>query len=191
MIYSTQFRDAIVTDAFTLNGQSSVIYDGESSKILANQNKRNANIWGFTTTLNANLTKDFIASASFNYTKGTIKAESAKKDTPLDHIPPKFGRFSIKYINSKLNLETFVLWNGWKHIKDYLLNGEDNEQYATPKGMPSWKTLNLRASYQFIENWSVQTGIDNVFDLQYRTFASGINAPGRNIFVTLRGGFGK
>ena len=79
-----------------------------------------------------------------------------------------------------------MLWNGWKHIEDYLLNGEDNEQYATPKGMPSWKTLNARASYNLHTKWSVLLGVDNIFDLQYRTFASGINAPGRNVFLTLR-----
>jgi hemoglobin/transferrin/lactoferrin receptor protein len=29
-------------------------------------------------------------------------------------------------------------------------------------------------------------GIDNILDLQYRTFASGINSPGRNVFGTVR-----
>jgi hemoglobin/transferrin/lactoferrin receptor protein len=33
---------------------------------------------------------------------------------------------------------------------------------------------------------TLQAGVDNMFDIQYRTFASGINAPGRNIFAALR-----
>ena len=32
----------------------------------------------------------------------------------------------------------------------------------------------------------VQAGVDNLLDTQYRIFASGINAPGRNIFGTVR-----
>ncbi len=189
VIYTTNFKDAIVTDVFTLDGQPTVIYDGVESKVLASQNKRKANIWGLSSTLNANLLEKFSASASYNYTNGRIKTTSTS--TPLDHIPPMFGRFGLKFENTNLNIETFLLWNGWKHIEDYLLNGEDNEQYATLKGMPSWKTMNFRVGYKFVENWSIQAGIDNIFDLQYRTFASGINAPGRNTFVTLRGGFGK
>jgi hemoglobin/transferrin/lactoferrin receptor protein len=186
VIYTTNFRDAIVTDAFTLNGQSEIIYDGVSSKILANQNKRKANIWGFSSTLNTQISSQFSGMISYNYTNGSIKGIGSTADSPLDHIPPTFGRIGLKYSVSQLNLEAFMLWNGWKHIEDYLLNGEDNEQYATPKGMPSWKTLNARASYNLHEKWSVLAGIDNVFDLQYRTFASGINAPGRNVFLTLR-----
>jgi hemoglobin/transferrin/lactoferrin receptor protein len=191
VIYTTLFKDAIVTDASTLNGQSTVIYDGVISKVLANQNKRKADIWGFSSTLNGEVTKYLTASFSYNYTKGRIDNGAGVTKSPLDHIPPSFGRFGLKYYKSKVAIETFVLWNGWKNIKDYLLNGEDNEQYATPKGMPSWKTLNVRASFNFTKIWAIQAGVDNLFDLQYRTFSSGINAPGRNLFLTLRGGFGK
>jgi hemoglobin/transferrin/lactoferrin receptor protein len=188
VIYLTQFRNAIVTDAFTFNGQNSVIFEGVDSKVFANQNKRKATIWGFSSTMKANLSEKLTFSASYNYTKGRIIGIGAANNTPLDHIPPSFGRLGLNYSKSKINIEAFLLWNGWKRINDYLLNGEDNEQYATPKGMPAWKTFNCRASYQFTEKWSLQLGIDNVFDLQYRTFASGINAPGRNVFLTLRAG---
>ncbi|MFZ4549484.1 MAG: hypothetical protein ACOYN4_18700, partial [Bacteroidales bacterium] len=63
----------------------------------------------------------------------------------------------------------------------------DNEQYATADGMPAWFTLNVRASYQFNRNISLQAGVENILDKHYRNFASGISAPGRNVFVTLRG----
>jgi hemoglobin/transferrin/lactoferrin receptor protein len=52
--------------------------------------------------------------------------------------------------------------------------------------MPAWFCLNLRTSYRISARWNVQAGIDNVFDTQYRVFASGINAPGRNVFGSLR-----
>jgi hemoglobin/transferrin/lactoferrin receptor protein len=35
-------------------------------------------------------------------------------------------------------------------------------------------------------NITLQAGVDNLLDTQYRVFASGINAPGRNIFGTVR-----
>lgn len=188
VIYTTQFKNAIVTDAFTLDGQSTVDYLGVASKVLANQNKRRANIWGFSSSMNYEISTGLTASGSYNYTQGTIKGEGTIADSPLDHIPPSFGRVALRYTKTKLSSEVFMLWNGWKHIEDYVLNGEDNEQYATSKGMPSWKTFNARLNYNFVDKWQVQLGIDNIFDLQYRTFASGINAPGRNLTLTLRKG---
>ena len=85
-------------------------------------------------------------------------------------------------------MEFYLLSNRWKPIDEYLLNGEDNEKYATPKGTPSWKTFNGRLGYDFSKKWGIQAGFDNWFDLQYRTFASGINAPGSNFYITLKGG---
>jgi hemoglobin/transferrin/lactoferrin receptor protein len=52
--------------------------------------------------------------------------------------------------------------------------------------MPSWFTINIRGGYKIGKVLTVQVGIDNILDTQYRVFASGINAPGRNFFITLR-----
>jgi hemoglobin/transferrin/lactoferrin receptor protein len=78
------------------------------------------------------------------------------------------------------------MYNGWKKLKHYSASGEDNLQYATANGMPSWFTLNFRASVQIIKQVQLQAGIENILDHRYRTFASGISGAGRNVFVTLR-----
>jgi hemoglobin/transferrin/lactoferrin receptor protein len=67
-----------------------------------------------------------------------------------------------------------------------MADGEDNEQYATPQGMPAWYTLNLRGSVQFHRRWQLQAGLENILDRNYRHFASGFSAPGRNFMVALR-----
>ena len=103
----------------------------------------------------------------------------------MDHIPPFLTNISLSYKKEKFSTQFFVNYNGWKRLKDYNPEGEDNLQYATPQGMPAWFTVNLRAAYQFHKLFQLQAGVDNLFDTQYRTFASGINAPGRNIFVRL------
>jgi hemoglobin/transferrin/lactoferrin receptor protein len=126
-------------------------------------------------------------SLGLNYTYGRVKTDSS--DAPLDHIPPFMARTSFSYTNNKFNADFFINFSGAKLLKNYSLGGEDNEQYATDMGMPAWFTLNLRAGYEIYKGISLQAGVDNIFDLQYRTFASGINAPGRNVFVSLRGAF--
>jgi hemoglobin/transferrin/lactoferrin receptor protein len=185
--FYTSFFDAIVTDVFTFNGQSTVDYQGQPTPVMASQNKRRAFITGFSSLIHASLGKSLTADASYNYTRGRITSEADEK--PLDHIPPSFGRVSFQYTEKKWSGNVFVNFSGWKRIDDYFMNSEDNEVYATPKGMPSWYTINFRAGYSFNRNLSLQAGVDNLLDMQYRTFSSGINAPGRNFFVVMRAGF--
>ncbi len=184
--FYTSFFDAIVMDRFTFNGSDVITYDGQHTQVYANQNKRRARITGFSSVLSATLYESFSVHGSYNVTRGVITSEDEK---PLDHIPPSFGRVDLKYKKRKLETAMFVNFNGWKRLKDYYPNGEDNEVYATPEGMPSWYTINLRAGYEFNKYLALQLGVDNLLDLQYRTFASGINAPGRNFFGTFRVSF--
>jgi hemoglobin/transferrin/lactoferrin receptor protein len=98
-----------------------------------------------------------------------------------------FGRTSLGFSKKKLQLEVFSLYNGWKKITNYNLDGEDNQQYATPDGMPSWWTLNLRSAFHINKNLQIQVACENIMDKNYRNFASGISNAGRNFIVTLRG----
>ncbi len=180
--FYTLLTNAFVTRPFLYSGQDSLIFDGKLSAVQAMQNVDQAFIYGFEANVLAQLTKSLSLRSSLTYTYGHVKVE----DTPLDHIPPMFGITSLKLDLSKFSGELFVRYNAWKHIKDYSPSGEDNEAYATADGMPSWYTLNLRAGYHFNKTLSLQAGIENILDVHYRNFASGISAPGRNVFVTLR-----
>lgn len=182
----TVFRNAIVTDEFLFNGQDSILFDGALSRVLANQNTREATIWGVSSVLEADVTGSLAAYASATYTRGRIRAGEGGADQPLDHIPPFYGRAGVRWHTPKANAEVFSLFNGKKKIEHYNREGEDNEQYAPPGGMPAWITLNLRGGYRFGRFFQLQAGVDNILDAQYRFFASGINAPGRNLWVTAR-----
>lgn len=188
VVWATAFRDAIVTDVFLFNGQDSIDYDGELSRVLANQNKRKANIFGFSTGLEADLSGDLALYCSVTFTRGRIVEDEAS-NSPLDHIPPLYGRVGFRWHTAKASVESFALFNGKKKLEDYNLEGEDNLQYAPRDGMPAWVTVNLRGRYKINRFLTVQAGIDNLLDMQYRTFASGINAPGRNFFLTARVGW--
>ncbi len=184
-LFYTQIFDAIITNKFQYNGQDSIMYNGVKSQVLANQNKQRAYIYGFSSQLKSSFNEYFTLSLSFNYTYGRIKTDST--DYPLDHIPPVFSKISFAYQpNQKLLLNVFAVFNGKKDLSNYNLLGEDNFQYATPTGMPAWLTLNFRLQWMFWKYGSLQFGIDNIFDTQYRTFSSGINSPGRNIFAALK-----
>lgn len=182
-VYYTSFIDIAVVDKFKYNGLDSILYDGTLSQVYANQNKDKAYLYGFSSNLISQMNDQFTIKLGINYTYGRVKTEAT--DVPLDHIPPFMGHMAIMYSNKNFSSDFIINYNGWKKLKDYG-SGEDNPQYATPDGMPAWMVANFRVSYKVHKFLTLQAGVDNIFDTQYRTFASGINAPGRNIFGALR-----
>ena len=185
--FYTRLYDAIVTDTFTFNGANQIMYDGTLSNVLANQNKGKAFITGISAELKSYIVDNLLFKATFNYTLGRIVEDG--NQTPLDHIAPTYGKIGLNYTKSKYGLDIYMLYNGKKDISNYLLNGEDNEQYAPAKGMPAWETYNAKASFVVFKNATIFTGIENILDTQYRTFSSGMNAAGRNIYGGLKYSF--
>ena len=186
-VFYTWFRNAIVADQFKYNGQDSIIYNGIKSQVLANQNKAKATVYGFSVNAAFTFAKNTSIDGVFTYTHGTYKSPGSS--SPLDHIPPTYGRISLKHTEQIWNAEFYSLFNGWKHIEAYSGSGEDNEQYATVDGMPSWFTLNLRAAFNPGKNATVQLLVENILDRNYRYFASGFSAPGRNFVLSLKSSF--
>jgi hemoglobin/transferrin/lactoferrin receptor protein len=187
--YQTYLTNALTVQNGTFNGADSILYDGQISQVLTTTNAGNAYVRGFEALLQTQLTNRLQLSGSYNYTFGRIITDTVPY--PLDHIAPAFGKVSLRYtmLHNKLKLEGFAMYAGWKHLEDYNLVGEDNFSYATPDGMPSWYTLNLRANYNINNQLSVQLACENITDQNYRMFASNISAPGRNFILTLRGNF--
>ncbi len=184
--FYTKFIDAIVTDKFKFNGSESIVYQNQTYFVFANQNKRKAYITGISSNLKYYLIGNLLMSANINYTVGRISGE---QNQPLDHIAPLFGKVGFSYSKSSYSIEAYLLFNGKKNSKDYLLNGEDNEQYAPKNGIPAWQTYTIKASILLFKDATLFSGIENILDIQYRTFASGMNAPGRNIYGGLKYGF--
>ncbi len=182
--FHTWYTDAFVVRNFTSNGRDSIDYDGTMSQVTALTNVGRAIIIGGSSSISSNVSERIVLNASVTYTHGRVRSDTT--DRPLDHIPPVFGRCSIGYRMERVQAEAYLLFNGWKRIADYSTSGEDNPQYATPDGMPGWYTLNVRSSITLHRHLALQVGVENILDRNYRTFASGVSAPGRNLQVSIR-----
>lgn len=71
-----------------------------------------------------------------------------------------------------------------KRAEDYGLGSTDNLEEALPEGTPSWATLNLEGSLKVTDAWELRLAGVNLLDVHYKTFASGISAPGRGLRAT-------
>jgi len=174
--------------------QWSIIYDDEMGNIVANQNRGNAFIFGYTANYQGKLSKQLTTNGFITYTKG--RTYDSKE--PLSSIPPLFGQFDVNFTDKKIQIGTSFRFNSKKDIADFnFTEGIDNHD-LTPiinenaledidkyYGSPSWFTFGINSSYTFNENWKLQGMISNLFDQHYREFASGISAPGRNFSFSL------
>ncbi len=183
--FYTLYTNAITTQPGTLNGQSQVVYNGQPSRIVTQTNAQRARLYGVNAQLAVNLTSSLTLFGTATYTRGRIRTDTT--GYPLDHIPPLYGKGGLRLTVKQFRAEANVLFNGWKRLHEYNPVGEDNLVYATPQGMPAWQTINLRASYQANRYLQIQASLENILDRNYRVFASGISAPGRNLVLTLRG----
>jgi hemoglobin/transferrin/lactoferrin receptor protein len=156
--------------------------------VIANQNINKAQLYGISGNITAEIPDKIKFFTTINYTVGRLNPGSVN-ETPLDHIPPLYGKISVSHNNKFLQTELYALYNGWKKLKNYNPSGEDNLQYATIEGTPSWITLNLKANATLFKPLSLQAGIENILNRNYRHFASGLSAPGRNFTLALRSTF--
>ncbi len=126
---------------------------------------------------------------------------------PLEHIPPLFGRVGVRWTPAPFRLEAALRYQAAKRPADYgvvsiqyddicgrqyvragssdnLENGlirHSTEPCISPyQGLYAWTTLDFYASWQPLGWLRLDLAVENILDKHYRTFSSGISAPGRN-----------
>jgi hemoglobin/transferrin/lactoferrin receptor protein len=182
--FNTKIRDAIQRSNSTLNGQDSIIYDGEIMQVQMNQNIESAKINGLSIGSEVRLRKSILLDFTLNYLEGKNHF-----NLPLAHIPPLNSRINLSY---KIKQHDFVIshvYNGWKKAEDYDDNGVDNLNEATLEGNPSWYILNFEYSNKLSSNINFSFSVENILDSHYKTFGSGISRKGRNFILSLKTNF--
>jgi hemoglobin/transferrin/lactoferrin receptor protein len=191
--YYTILTDALVRRDFTLNGQDSIIYDGELSQVQAIQNAALATVYGLQAGVEVKLPLGFGLSSDFNWQVGREELDNGEV-SPSRHAAPWFGVSRLTYRYKALSLQLNAQYSG--AVKNENLPEEEKgktEIYATDDNgepwSPSWYTINFKASYQFLNHFTVSGGIENLTDQRYRPYSSGIVAPGRNFILSVKASF--
>ena len=190
-IYRTDF--VVNNDTSTLD-DSTVIYDGDEVTTIANVNGETAYIYGGTIDVSIVPINNFTLKGNITYTKG--KANDTGNYLPS--IAPLFSSASVIYRKNKVDSGLNWRYSAKKNADEYSAGGEDNlsqsplidpdttidgdEYYA---GSPSWNIFNTHLGYQVTDALKLQLGLDNIFDVHYKEFASGISSPGRNFRASM------
>ena len=187
----------VVADSSVTNG---VIIDPEEgfTSIKTNKNTGKAEIYGATASISMRIASNYTLESDYTYIKGRNK----DTDLPFTHIPPSFGKTALYADFDQWRASFYTLYNGSKPIEEYdLVSGTDNEEespieweyledtdiwVANFQGTPAWYTLNTSFMYRFSKSFTIQLAVENILDHHYKTFASGLSAPGRNFILTFR-----
>jgi hemoglobin/transferrin/lactoferrin receptor protein len=189
LIEVTAFRtwliDAMVRRPATFNGQDSLLYNGVLSRIESLVNADHAEILGVSSQLDFQLLSGLRAKGSLTYLKGRDS-----DGNPLRHVPPVFGNIRVGHTGKKLTTELNIQANG--KISYHRLAPEEREKpylYIPDRNgnpySPAWWTLNLASAWSVAKQFTVSAGLNNILDKRYRTYSSGIAAPGRSISLSL------
>lgn len=217
--FYTYLQNAIVRTNFSLpDGTAFLELGDEFLTTQANVNAENAYVYGTSTNVQLDFAQHWRWYTNFNWTYGRrflpIEGRFAIDEikVPLAHIPPIYGRSSLRYQKDKWRLEGIIRYNGAKQLEDYaVLNvtpdpldrgfiinrlGSADNLEETPLcedgtyclGTPAWLTYNFYVQYQF-GKLRAQISVENITDVHYRPFASGLSAAGRNLIFGVSGNF--
>lgn len=192
--YYTILKNALARRNFQYNGLDSIMYDGELSRVLAIQNITQAYVYGLQAGVEINFGYGIGLKSTISYQKGEEQSEDSLIYYPKPHVAPLFGGTHLTYTARKIKLDLYMLYNSKMEYEDLpMVDRTDNVSFAkTSNGLPfvpCWYTINFKASYFVSKYFNVNAGVENITDQLYRTYSSGISAPGRNFIISLRAKF--
>mgnify|MGYP005839926899 CR=1 FL=1 len=193
--FYTKLDDALVRRDFTLNGQDSVVFDGTLSQVQAIQNASEAWVWGIQGGFEWQIAPSLNLSSHINFQEGEEQDDDGNS-FPLRHVAPLFGTTHLTYSPGEqtFTVDAYVDYNGKIPFRELAPSERGKPHlYAIDENgnpfSPAWYTINLKASYQITESTQITAGLENMTDQLYRTYSSGIAAPGINGVAAIRTSF--
>lgn len=103
------------------------------------------------------------------------------RQEPLRRIPPFNGGMMTTYKKNKL-----FLGAEWQFASQQtrLALGDKEDNRIPAGGTPGWQLLNFYSGYK-LGCIQINTGLQNIFNTDYRIHGSGINGAGRNMWLSI------
>ncbi|MBK8340960.1 MAG: TonB-dependent receptor [Flavobacteriales bacterium] len=185
--------DVMVRRPNTLNNEDSILYEGSLSRVDAIQNAAQARVWGGTFSMEAVLFAGFSAEVRYTGQSGSEDAEDGVSTVPLRHSPPSFGRVGLRWAQGRVDVRALFSFSDGFSTDELAPTEKDKPIYALDSAgepyCPPWQVLDLKGSVRVTPALLITAGVENVLDVRYRTYSSGITSPGRNFIIALRATF--
>ncbi len=176
MVYALRYDDRI-----TSVGTGDVTSDGRD--VVQSVNAAESSIRGVEAGLDVRLSDDISARAVLNYTWGKQQVAGDAAE-PAGRIPPFNGSVVLSYdAGGDYRLESWLRFAG---DQERLSARDVGDVRIDPRGTPGWAVIGARVEKSFAPDWLLSVSLDNLLDNRYRVHGSGLDAPGRNLIVSVR-----
>lgn len=180
-LFYTRVFDIMLKDTVSSGGQSEITVEGETLDLVSNVNKGIADIFGGFASVKLNILRNL----NFISTATITKAKFVDSKDAVPHIPPFYGRSSLNYTTGKIKLSIYAKYNGLKKWSESSSLTDNIDEGIVNVGTPSWYTMNASIFAFPMKNMRIQLGVENILDVHYKTFASGISGAGRNFMASV------
>ena len=180
----------VVFSDLTTPDLSTILYNDDEVLTVANKNLGNRFIHGFSLDGFSKIYNNIKFDYSLTYTKG----DDNESYGPLPSISPLYGSLSLSYLKKGFNIKMIYKFSDSKDASEYSFGGEDGLDETPIRvtddglvylGSPKWSDFSIYTTRNISNKIMLRLGMTNIFDNHYRTFASGISAPGRSFQVGL------
>ena len=166
---------------FIFQGQSTLIFNGETNLVQAIVNAGQAYVWGFTARVDWTLAPSLHWLSTFTFLEGKDKVNQVA----LRHVAPPFGKTTWLWQQKTWQISLNVQYSSGIPFES-LAPSEQHKPYLYDVGgaLPWW-VLNFKAQFS-IETFTFLGALENLLDRHYRPYSSGISAGGRSFSLSLK-----
>ncbi|MBT6210372.1 MAG: TonB-dependent receptor, partial [Woeseia sp.] len=97
-------------------------------------------------------------------------------------VPPLNGQLRLSYfLSDSLSIEPYI---NFASGQDRLSPRDVRDTRIDPNGTPGWLSVNVQSTWHYSDAIRVTLKLENLLDEDYRAHGSGINAVGRNFYLS-------
>lgn len=176
VVYRTMIDGFIDRVPAAFNGDT--LFEGE--RVYQGQNVGDARLWGIEAEAIQQLGPvELRGTLLYTFGKQTLADGTVE---PMAKIPPLSGTAEARWWGP--NRTWWVAYRlGWATLQDRLAARDLDDSRIQSGGTPGFATHSLVASATLARQFTLSLGLENLTDALYRTHASGVDAPGRNVWV--------
>ncbi len=173
--FHNKLNDLIANVPTQYNGLDSL----DGYKVYKRENVNKAAIYGGEVEVETRLSKNLIGYGNMAYMHG----QNISNDEPMRRIPPMNGKLGLRGAVHQ-NITIMGEWL-FAASQDRLSSGDISDDRIANGGTPGWNVFNILGGYDH-EYFTVNAGLQNIFDASYRVHGSGIDGIGRSVWVSLK-----
>ncbi|MEM9402169.1 MAG: TonB-dependent receptor [Pseudomonadota bacterium] len=174
VVYAIDYRDRITSVS---TGQRTQ----DDRDIVQSVNAASSDMFGIEAGFDIKFGDSITLGGIINYAHGDQQAGALEE--PADRIPPLNGRVFFGWDASERWL--FSLQMDFAAAQNRLSGRDENDNRIDPNGTPGWVTVGAGLGVELSNGVDIELRADNLLDKRYRNHGSGIDAPGRNLSISL------